>query len=327
MEDLKVHVVQGATEAMWVMTSEYAQSEQPDVELEGQYGGRFEEADRRYARFLKASKQDKSLMQRLNGLNAGKHLYDPMSGPFSVSTELVSMESWTRAGEVDPVVTGELLARSAADRKCAVLLNAGYAFGSASWPMGLALRDSFGAALKSFHVIGKAGGLAGGVGDYQVPSSFFLWDRVGAPASVAPEVYRIDVSKVDLSLWSGKQPQVYSGGLMTVPSVVLQSHHLLDAAKLPPWGAVGIEMESLWFKRALPDTPGLYLYYTSDIPQAADSSLAHESYPWAEGQTLFNGLTRMVLVDILSGASTRVPALGVVALVGLALMAHGPERR
>jgi len=86
-------------------------------------------------------------------------------------------------------------------------------------------------------------------------------------------------------------------------------------------------MESLWFKRAFPNLHGLYLYYTSDIPQAADSSLAHESYPWAEGQTLFNGLTRMVLVDILSGASTRVPALGVVALVGLALMAHGPERR
>lgn len=306
-EDLKVHVIQGATEALWVMTSEYAMQEQPDVNLTGSYGGRYEKADRRYASFLLASKADRNMSSDLNAMNKGKHSYDPQDGPFSVSTEIIDMESW-KVGKLDPVVTEKLLQGSEQGRKCGVLLNVGYAFGSAAWPMGLALKDTFGAALKSFHVIGKAGGLVGEVGDYQVSNSFFIWESIAGKSK--EKVYTVDTSSVDTDLWSGgRKPQVHSGALMTVPSVVLQSHKLLDAAKPHPFNAVGIEMESFWFKKALPDTPGLYLYYTSDIPQAADSSLAHESYPWQEGQTLFNGLARMVLVQMLQdmGAPEQPP--------------------
>jgi len=315
-EDLKVHVIQGATEAIWLMTSKYAMQEQPagwsplGVKLlgglTGSYGGRFEADDRRYARFLLASKANKSMTGALNAMNDGKHVYDPADGPFSVSTEIISLESW-KVGEVDPVVTEKMLADSERGRKCAVLLNVGYAFGTSAMPMGLALKDVFGKSLKAFHAVGKAGGLVGEVGDYQVPSEFFLWDDL--KGDTKSKFFTADTSKVDTTLWSGgRQPQIHRGSLMTVPSVVLQTHQLLNKAKLATWHCAGLEMESFWFKKALPDTPGLFLYYTSDIPQAADSSLAHESYPWKEGQTLFNGLVRMVFSQMLQDISAETPS-------------------
>mmetsp|Transcript_103353 Transcript_103353/g.323314 ORF Transcript_103353/g.323314 Transcript_103353/m.323314 type:complete len:633 (+) Transcript_103353:99-1997(+) len=298
---LKVHVIQGAALAVWIMTSKYAMQSQPEAELAGSYGGRFEEDDRRYARLFLAAEEDNFLPFYIDAWNEGKHVSVPARGPLSVSAEVISLSSW-EAGEVDPVVTKSLLDRSSYGRECAVLINTGYAFGTSALPMGRALKHVFGDSLKSFYVIGKAGGLVGQVGDYQVASSFFLWRALRDKA--AERVYTADASEVDLTLWSGgRKPAIHQGGMMTVPSVVLQSHRLLDAAKAAPWRAVGIEMESYWFKRALPDTPGLYLYYTSDIPQAAGSTLAHEHYPRREGQTLFNGLVRMALVHMLQGMS------------------------
>lgn len=295
--ELQVHVIQGATEALWVMTSELAMQEHSLMPLRGSYGGRFEQQDRVYGHLLSAMKSNESLMSALNSMNDGKHAYVQLDGPYSVSAEIISMGSW-KAGMVDPVVTKELLVETAERRRCAVLLSIGYAFGTSALAMGLALKRSFDNTLRSFYVVGKAGGLSGGVGDYQIPSSFVLWKDLDKGDDA--EVFRTDISGVDTSLWSGGgERSIHKGTLMTVPSVVLQGNALLDKAKSSPWHAFGIEMESFWFKRALPDTPGLYLYYTSDIPQAVGASLAHESYPWEEGQTLFNGLVRMALVHML----------------------------
>lgn len=296
--EMKVHVLQGATEAVWVMTSEFAQSDHANASLVGSYGGKFEQQDRQYARLMRAMKGDWSLMKKLNDANAGKHAYVQMDGPYSVNSEIVDMSTWA-PGEVDPVITKDLLDNSAAGRRCAVLLSIGYAFGTSALPMGLALRSVFRHSLKSFYVVGKAGGLVGAVGDYQIPSNFMLWEDVHETPMRAT-TYRVDLSGVDTSLWSGgRKPDIYMQNLLTVPSVVLQGHALLDKAKTTPWHSAGIEMESFYFKKGLDGIPGLYLYYTSDIPQASDSSLAHESFPWEEGQTLFNGLVRMVFVHML----------------------------
>jgi len=302
--DMRVHVLQGATEAVWVMTSDFAQTDRANVSLVGSYGGKFEQKDRQYARLMRAMKGNRAFFSLLNDGNVGKHAYVEMDGPHSVNAEIIDMSHWA-AGEVDPVITEDLLSNSAEGRRCAVLLSIGYAFGTSALPMGLALRSVFHHSLKSFYVVGKAGGLVGAVGDYQIPSNFVLWEDVhGTPMQAT--TYPVDISGVDTSLWSGgKKPAIHSQSLLTVPSVVLQGHALLDKAKDSPWHSAGIEMESFWFKKGLDGIPGLYLYYTSDIPQASDSSLAHESYPWEEGQSLFNGLVRMVLVHMLDLVAAR----------------------
>jgi len=297
-EELKVHVIQGATEVIWVMTSEYAWSGYyPESDLKGKHGGPFKEQDRHYAHLMKAMKGNSSIMAKLNAGNVNKHTFVGMNGPQSVNTEIIGLASW-EAGKVDPVITEKLLADTAEGRKCGVLLSIGYAFGTSALPMGRALKEVFGRGLKSFYVVGKAGGLMGQVGDYQIPDTFMLWKDVRNPSSA--EIYHADTSGVHKNLWSGvANGNVHIGSVMTVPSVVLQSNALLETAREAPWKATGIEMESFWFKKALPHIPGLFLYYTSDLPQCHESSLAHESFPWEEGQTLFNGLARMAFVHML----------------------------
>jgi len=314
---LRAHVVQGATEAVWVMTSKFAMRDHGlPADLEGRYGGKFEEQDRLYARLMRAMKSNWTLSDNLNAENGKRHAYVQMTDHYSVATELVNMEAWA-AGEVDPVVTDALLKKSAKSRKCSVMLSVGYAFGTSALPMGLALKKTFGASLKSFYAVAKAGGLVGKVGDYQVPHSFVHWRDIEHPSE--DKIFRIK-AEVDTSLWSGGgNREVHQGALLTVPSVVLQNNALLETARRPPVGAAGLEMESYYFQKALAGTPGLYLYYTSDLPQAADSSLAHEQFPWQEGQTLFNGLVRMTFVHMLGlmedSSSTRAVAAawGIVA--------------
>lgn len=314
--DLKVHFAEGATEGIWLQTSAYAvdpkyhrrESDEYNGKLEGSYGGQYKEQDELYAQFNLARRANSSLNDQLNDMNKGKHQYISGRDPWSANVEIISMESW-KAGEVDPVITEELLANSVAGRKCAVLMNAAYVFGSSSYCMGSALKNVFGDALKTFYVLGKAGGLRGRLGDYQFADTLALWSSMylGSSAGITDDkgfrVYKVNHGGVepDASLWSGGgERYIHRGVNMNFPAVVLESLASLHDATAQPWNAVGIEMEGAWFQAALSGVPGLYMYYTSDLPMQEGSTLAHESYPWREGQTLFNGLIRIMFKHLLT---------------------------
>lgn len=308
-EDVKVHVLQGATGSLSMMTSKYVFgsyviSEVKNTPLQGSYGGTFQDIDEHYSKLLLAQGSSK-LWPSINEANGNSHILVRATSQHSVNSEVIAMESWV-AGEVDPAITSDMLQF---DRKCTALVNIGYAFGSSAYLMGKAIKDTFGTTLQSFYVVGKAGGLVGNLGDYQIATQCPnfevtimddpMHDRsdFGPHSPKAQKLYRA----LSVVASGGGSRQVHVGKVMTFPAVVLESESILKAAR-DEFGAVGIEMEGYWFKKAFHDTPGAYLYYTSDLPLAEGSSLAHESYPVGEQQTLFNGILRLALVDILDRA-------------------------
>jgi len=308
-DDLKVHVVQGATGAFWLMTSEYAMRDLDDSGLKGRYGGVYTDQDRKYASHQRIFSHNSTAMNALNDLNKGKHVYLTAVNQQSVNVELIDMKSWS-LGEVDPVLSEELLKATESARQCAVLANVGYAFGSSAYFMGQGLKLGLGPSLASFYVVGKAGGLKGNVGDYMIATSLPQWDNVLDGDSLAMR----DENRISMAddiydtldeLKSGINASINQGPVLSFPAVALEGNSYFERAVEK--GAIGVEMEGAYFREALPDVPGLYLYYISDLPHAEGSSLAHESFPWEEGQVLFNGLVRTTLVHMLEAMKKEQP--------------------
>ncbi len=211
------------------------------------------------------------------------------------------------------LMDGRRIASSAVDPGIAVakrdatslIVNIDYAFGEQAEEILRNLLVLFGRNVASINVLGKAGALTGSRGDVLVPTAFveqtndtFLPVSAdhddGAPARLE-------------AMLPGRR--AHRGPLLTVQGTLLQNRPMLNFYRRL-WGCVGLEMEGIWYLRALVESeqlgvlkPGAarrFLYYVSDLPLEHTSNLSEPMTP-VEGVPPLYAVTR----DILSGIFGR----------------------
>lgn len=180
-----------------------------------------------------------------------------------------------------------------------LIINIDYAFGEQAQEILRGFIPGFHQHFRGFHVIGKAGALVGQRGDILVPTSFLNQrdDRLFQLPKPYPFPDRL------------QDRVVHKGVLLTVEGTLMQNRPMLQFYQTIH-RVIGLEMEGYYFSREIEQSieagvlsPGIrqnYLYYVSDLPLEAHSSLAK---PMAghEGVPPLYALTRWVLNDILGG--------------------------
>jgi hypothetical protein len=107
--------------------------------------------------------------------------------------------------------------------------------------------------------------------------------------------------------------RAHLGPLLTVDGTLLQNRAMLNFYRTI-WGCVGLEMEGVYYHRALsaaaalgligPDVAQRYYYYVSDLPLQTGASLSERLSP-AEGIPPLYAVTREVLSSILGDSGRR----------------------
>jgi len=181
-----------------------------------------------------------------------------------------------------------------------LIVNVDYAFGQQAEEILSNLLYTFGAAVRSVNVLGKAGGLKGDRGDVLLPRSTLLQTN--------DELYPLpnaDLARADLQALVPDR-EVHEGPVLTVAGTLLQDRPLLMFYKRI-WKCVGLEMEGSFFARQLiaavesgvvsPDVRSRFVYYVSDVPLKAGHSLSQGLQPW-EGVPPLYAVTRAILARI-----------------------------
>ena len=131
----------------------------------------------------------------------------------------------------------------------------------------------------SISVMGKAGTLVGDKGDLMLPTAHIF----EGTADNYP--FENDLSKED---FSESGISVHEGALLTVLGTSLQNADVLEYFKSSSWNVVGLEMEGAHLQKAIQAAAKIrrsinenvilrYVYYASDNPLMANSSLASGS--------------------------------------------------
>ena len=199
------------------------------------------------------------------------------------------------------------------------ILNMDFAFGAQADGITATLVDTFGKHIRSFNVMGKAGGIASSMrrGDIQLASHVLL-----SKSSLTTEDYldelrscgNLDITTDFVQNLCGQQSkiQVFNGPVLTIPGTMLQNDKLLLYYR-HIWHCVGVEMEGSYFARQikenikaklLSDTiQTRFAYYTSDMPLHSlqgDASLSTPMRP-NEGTPPLYAVARALLIRILGG--------------------------
>jgi hypothetical protein len=185
-----------------------------------------------------------------------------------------------------------------------LLINIDYAFGEQAEEIMRTLLLLFGRNVRSINVLGKAGALIGARGDVIAPTAFI--EQSNDAFQPLPGESSEAVSRLRSAL-PGRSVQ--TGPLLTVGGTLLQNRAMLQFYRRI-WGCVGLEMEGIWYLRAVLEAEELgvlrrdarrrFLYYVSDLPLEAGSSLSERLSP-SEGIPPLYAITREVL-DGLFGA-------------------------
>ena len=209
--------------------------------------------------------------------------------------------------------------RSKCFRSKHILLNMDFAFGAQAEGITRMLVSTFGKAIRSFNVMGKAGGLDGNRGDIQLASHVLLSKSSAVTEDSQDELRSCgneDLLATRLRELIGPRVTVHEGKVLTIPGTMLQNVKLLKYYKTI-WGCIGVEMEGSYFARCLmeshkaklvrPDLVTRFAYYTSDLPLAAstDTNLATPMRP-NEGVPPLYAIARAMIEQILSEAATEV---------------------
>ena len=131
----------------------------------------------------------------------------------------------------------------------------------------------------SISVMGKAGTLVGNKGDLMLPTAHIF----EGTADNYP--FENDLTKED---FSESGISVHEGALLTVLGTSLQNADVLEYFKSSSWNVVGLEMEGAHLQKAIQAAAKIrrsisknvilrYIYYASDNPLIANSSLASGS--------------------------------------------------
>jgi hypothetical protein len=186
-----------------------------------------------------------------------------------------------------------------------IIINIDYAFGEQAEEIMRSLLLLFGRNVRSINVLGKAGALAGSRGDVLAPTAFIEQsnDAFQPLPGEGPEA----IGRLEAAL---PERAVVAGPLLTVGGTLLQNRAMLHFYRRI-WGCVGLEMEGIWYLRAVLEAEELgvlrrgarrrFLYYVSDLPLEAGSSLAERLSP-SEGIPPLYAITREVLGGLLGGA-------------------------
>ncbi len=286
-ENLKIHVINGATTQFCLMTTKHPGNiNLSTITLNNTYGGKYKNYDEYLAKLLKS--RGGLIWNEINENSAEWYKYCIID---RTSFSIINLNKVKISECMDPIFI-ELI-NSIKEGENHVILNIPYSFGSESYFIAQALQNIFGEKLCSFQIIGKAGGIGNGVklNDYIISNKLSIAynDVFDIPSS--KKTIRITKYKnIDKTLYSG-DVNVYESGIKIMPCVLFEQKQYLESIKTDYFA---IEMESFWFQYAFNSKlPTVYLYYISDLP--LETSLAHENYPRNEGQMLFNGLIRMGL--------------------------------
>jgi len=200
-----------------------------------------------------------------------------------------------------PRVCGHGFDPAVARARCperALIVNIDYAFGEQAEEIMRSLLLLFGRNVRSVNVLGKAGSLVGSRGDLLLPTAFV--EQANDAFQPLPGEDGRTVARLEAAL-PGRE--VHAGPLLTVGGTLLQNRDMLQFYRRI-WGCIGLEMEGIWYLRALleaeelgvlrPSSRRRFLYYVSDLPLAAGQSLSERMGP-REGIPPLYAITREVL--------------------------------
>jgi hypothetical protein len=192
----------------------------------------------------------------------------------------------------------------------AILVNIDYAFGEQAEEIMRCLLLLFGRNVRSINVVGKAGSLVGARGDVLLPTAFIEQaDDAFRPLTRSEEEEGAAARLATALPGRG----IHRGPLLTVGGTLLQNKAMLQFYRRI-WGCVGIEMEGIWYLRAILEAEALgllrpgarsrFIYYVSDLPLEAGQRLSERMGP-LEGIPPLYAVTREVLRGI--GRAGRAP--------------------
>jgi hypothetical protein len=183
-----------------------------------------------------------------------------------------------------------------------IIINIDYAFGEQAEEIMRSLLLLFGRNVRSINVLGKAGALKGSRGDILVPTAFIEQSNDAfqpLPGESAESIARLEAALPGRG--------VLAGPLLTVGGTLLQNRAMLQFYRRI-WGCVGLEMEGIWYLRAVLEAEELgvlrrdarrrFLYYVSDLPLETGLSLSERLSP-TEGIPPLYAITREVLRALL----------------------------
>ena len=179
-----------------------------------------------------------------------------------------------------------------------LVINIDYAFGEQAEEIMRTLLLLFGRNVRSINILGKAGALIGSRGDVIVPTAFIEQSNDAfqpLPGESPDAILRLEAALPGRG--------VRAGPLLTVGGTLLQNRAMLQFYRRI-WACVGLEMEGIWYLRAVLEAEELgvlrrdarrrFLYYVSDLPLEAGSSLSERLSP-SEGIPPLYAITREML--------------------------------
>jgi hypothetical protein len=179
-----------------------------------------------------------------------------------------------------------------------IVINIDYAFGEQAEEIMRTLLLLFGRNVRSINVLGKAGSLVGARGDVIAPNAFI--EQANDAFQPLPGETPEALARLRAAL-PGRG--VHMGPLLTVGGTLLQNRAMLQFYRRI-WGCVGLEMEGIWYLRAVLEAEQLgvlrrdarrrFLYYVSDLPLDAESNLSERLSP-SEGIPPLYAITREML--------------------------------
>ncbi len=198
-------------------------------------------------------------------------------------------------------------------RSPAIIVNIDYAFGEQAEEIMRTLLLLFGSNVRSINVLGKAGALVGNRGDVLMPNAFI--EQSNDAFQPLPGEDAVTAARIASGL-PGRA--VHSGPLLTVGGTLLQNRAMLQFYRRI-WGCVGLEMEGIWYLRAVfeaeqlgvlrPGARRRFLYYVSDLPLAAGQKLSERMSP-LEGIPPLYAITREVLGGLFDTSPASLPSSG-----------------
>ena len=193
------------------------------------------------------------------------------------------------------------------------IINTDFAFGAQAEGITRALVTIFGKRIRSFNVMGKAGGLIGKRGDVQLATNVLFSKSSLLTEDPLDELRACgnhDVSLERLKQLAGPSRSVHCGNVLTIPGTMLQNAKLLRFYRTI-WQCVGVEMEGSYFARQIreaqrahllsPDVITRFAYYSSDLPLevSASTNLSASMKP-NEGTPPLYAIMRLFLEQILN---------------------------
>lgn len=290
-KNFKIHIIQGAVIQFTLMTTKHPYINLEDlnnIKLTNNYGGIYKKYDEYLAKIYKKNGLQRKILKELS-----KKWYS-YNSENSISYNLINLNNVVLNNCMDPIFK-ELVKKSKYKKEKNILLNITHCFGSDSYYVAKSMLKIFGEKLKSFQIIGKAGGIGDKIklNDYIITDKLDLSYKnhfINIDNDIIHKKTSMNISSLNINknLLSGTG-KIYKSGVKTMPCVLFEPIDYLRSIK-HEFNA--IEMESYWINLGFNNKiPTNYLYYISDLP--LEKSLAFEIYPVEEGQSLFNGLIRI----------------------------------